>query len=153
MSFESLRTVLDENHIAASPSIAASATVSAAVALMKERNVDAVVAMVAEGFATKRGRRAALVHRDEVHAALKGRRGTRLLALTSGRRLLDIDRHATVPVVEIALLGDVGKFERIGIGLVAVGRAMTEDDDMAPGAKRLDEARRRLRRRRSLWLG
>ena len=51
MSFESLRTVLDENHIAASPSIAASATVSAAVALMKERNVDAVVAMDEGRFA------------------------------------------------------------------------------------------------------
>ena len=45
MSFESLRTVLAENQIAASPSIAATATVSAAVALMRERNVDAIVAM------------------------------------------------------------------------------------------------------------
>jgi CBS domain-containing protein len=51
MSFESLRTVLDENHIAASASIAATATVSAAVALMKERNVDAVVAMDEGRFA------------------------------------------------------------------------------------------------------
>src|SRR5262249_8328872 len=35
---------------------------------------DAVVAMVADGFATKRGRRAALVHRDEVNQRLRGRR-------------------------------------------------------------------------------
>jgi CBS domain-containing protein len=51
MSFESLRAVLAENHIAARPSIAATATVSAAVALMKERNVDAVVAMDEGRFA------------------------------------------------------------------------------------------------------
>jgi CBS domain-containing protein len=51
MSFESLRTVLAENHIAARPTIAATATVSAAVALMKERNVDAVVAMDEDRFA------------------------------------------------------------------------------------------------------
>jgi len=45
MSFESLRTVLAQNHFAAKPAIAATAMVSAAVALMKEHNVDAVVAM------------------------------------------------------------------------------------------------------------
>src|SRR5690606_14620955 len=45
---------------------------------------DAVVTMLAEGFATRRGRRAALIHRDEVNGVLRGRRGSRLLALTSG---------------------------------------------------------------------
>src|SRR4029450_2822903 len=44
---------------------------------------DAVVAMVASGFATPRGRRAALVHRDEVNRVLRGRRGSRLLFLTA----------------------------------------------------------------------
>ena len=51
MSFESLRTVLAENHIAAKPAIAATATVSEAVALMQARNVDAVVAMNDDHFA------------------------------------------------------------------------------------------------------
>ena len=51
MSFASLRTVLAENQIAAKPAIAATATVSDAVALMKERNVDAVVAMNDDRFA------------------------------------------------------------------------------------------------------
>ncbi|HMB80799.1 MAG TPA: helicase-related protein, partial [Vicinamibacterales bacterium] len=45
---------------------------------------DAVVAMTADGFATKRGRRSALVHRDEVNARLRGRRGARMLAIASG---------------------------------------------------------------------
>jgi ATP-dependent Lhr-like helicase len=45
---------------------------------------DAVLTMTAEGFSTRRGRRAALVHRDEVHRTVRGRRGARLLALTSG---------------------------------------------------------------------
>src|SRR4029450_7847703 len=44
----------------------------------------ASVSMVADGFATPRGRRAALVHRDEVNRVLRGRRGSRLLSLTSG---------------------------------------------------------------------
>ena len=37
-------------------------------------------AMTSDGFATRRGRRGALVHRDEVNATLRGRRGARLLA-------------------------------------------------------------------------
>jgi CBS domain-containing protein len=51
MSFASLRTVLAENHIAAKPAIAATATVSDAVALMNARKVDAVVAMNDDRFA------------------------------------------------------------------------------------------------------
>jgi CBS domain-containing protein len=51
MSFESLRTVLAENHLARKPAISATATVSAAIALMKERNVDAVIAMNDDHFA------------------------------------------------------------------------------------------------------
>ena len=37
---------------------------------------DRVVQMAAEGFATKRGRRGALIHRDEVNARVRGRRGS-----------------------------------------------------------------------------
>ena len=51
MTFQSLRAVLAENHVADKPSIAATATVSAAVALMKERNADAVIAMDQGRFA------------------------------------------------------------------------------------------------------
>jgi ATP-dependent Lhr-like helicase len=47
---------------------------------------DAVVKMLAEGFSTKRGRRAALIHHDAVNHRLRGRRGARLVALTSGGR-------------------------------------------------------------------
>jgi MFS family permease len=36
-----------------------------------------------------------------------------LVAVTAGRRLLDIDRHATVPVVEVALLRSMSLFARL----------------------------------------
>ena len=51
---------------------------------LTRHDFDAVVAMAADGFATRRGRRGALIHRDEVHAQLRGRRGARMLAITSG---------------------------------------------------------------------
>src|SRR5205807_7808548 len=44
---------------------------------LERKDFDAVVSMVSDGFATRRGRRAALVHRDEVNAKLRGRRGAR----------------------------------------------------------------------------
>ena len=45
--------------------------------------------MLASGFTTRRGRRGALVHRDEVHGRLLGRRSARLTALTSGGAIPD----------------------------------------------------------------
>ncbi|MBV8457238.1 MAG: DEAD/DEAH box helicase, partial [Acetobacteraceae bacterium] len=42
-----------------------------------------VVRMLAEGFATSRGRRGALIHHDAINHVLLGRRGARLTALTS----------------------------------------------------------------------
>ncbi|HEV3394217.1 MAG TPA: DEAD/DEAH box helicase [Chthoniobacterales bacterium] len=50
---------------------------------------DSVVKMLAEGFSTKRGRRAALIHHDAINHRLRGRRGARLTALTSGGAIPD----------------------------------------------------------------
>src|SRR5262245_4633786 len=50
---------------------------------------DRVVEMLAEGFSTKRGRRSALIHHDAVNHRLRGRRGARLVALTSGGAIPD----------------------------------------------------------------
>ena len=45
--------------------------------------------MLAEGFTTRRGRRGALIHHDAVNHRLRGRRGARLTALTSGGAIPD----------------------------------------------------------------
>ena len=50
---------------------------------------DEVVRMLVDGFATRRGRRGALVHHDAVNGRLRGRRGSRLTALTSGGTIPD----------------------------------------------------------------
>ena len=57
---------------------------------------DAVVAMAAEGFSTRKGRRAALLHRDEVHGTVRGRRGARLLAQVSGGAIPDVADYRVV---------------------------------------------------------
>ena len=50
---------------------------------------DDVLRMLAEGFSTKLGRRGALVHYDAVNRRVRGRRGARLVALTSGGAIAD----------------------------------------------------------------
>jgi ATP-dependent Lhr-like helicase len=70
---------------------------------------DAVVAMAADGFSTRRGRRAALVHRDEVNSMLRGRRGTRLLALTSGGAIPEIADYRVVLEPEDTVIGTLNE--------------------------------------------
>jgi ATP-dependent helicase Lhr and Lhr-like helicase len=51
---------------------------------LPRKDFDEVVAMLSEGIATSRGRSGALLHRDQVNGRIKGRRGARLAAITSG---------------------------------------------------------------------
>lgn len=48
-----------------------------------------VLTMLAEGYATQRGRRGAYLHRDGVNAVLRPRRGARLTAITCGGAIPD----------------------------------------------------------------
>ncbi len=49
----------------------------------------AVAKMLSDGFHTRRGRRAAYLHRDAVHGMLRARRGARLTAITNGGAIPD----------------------------------------------------------------
>src|SRR5512132_1274985 len=51
---------------------------------LERERFDSVIRMLAEGFSTKRGRRSAYLHHDGVNHRLRGRRGARLAAITSG---------------------------------------------------------------------
>ena len=62
---------------------------AAPYASLRREDHDAVVAMLSEGIATRRGRSGALLHRDAVNRVLRGRRGARLTAVTSGGAIPD----------------------------------------------------------------
>ena len=51
---------------------------------LSREDYEAVLVLLSEGIRTGRGQRAAYLHRDRVNNVLKGRRGARLAALTSG---------------------------------------------------------------------
>ena len=63
---------------------------------LPRKDFDDVVQMLAEGFTTRRGRRGAYVHYDGVNARLRGRRGARLAALTSGGAIPDIGDYRVI---------------------------------------------------------
>jgi ATP-dependent Lhr-like helicase len=57
---------------------------AAPFAELARADFDEVLAMLAEGIQTGRGRRGAYLHRDRIHGRLRARRGARIAALTSG---------------------------------------------------------------------
>jgi ATP-dependent Lhr-like helicase len=70
---------------------------------------DAVVALLTEGPASKLGRRGALVHRDGIHRVLRGRRATRLVALTNGGAIPDVADYRVVLDPDETLVGTVNE--------------------------------------------
>lgn len=58
-------------------------------ATLSEESYQALLAMLAEGYTTRHGARGAYLHRDVVNRSLRGRRGGRLTALTSGGTIAD----------------------------------------------------------------
>src|SRR5689334_496363 len=69
----------------------------------------AVVGMLAEGFTTRRGRRGALIHYDGVNHLLRGRRGARLTALTSGGTIPDNADYQVLLEPENHFIGTVNE--------------------------------------------
>lgn len=56
---------------------------------LSQAHYNDVLAMLAEGYATQRGRRGAYIHRDVVNGILRSRRGARLTAITCGGAIPD----------------------------------------------------------------
>ena len=68
---------------------------------------DAILEMLSEGIASKRGRYGAYVHRDRVNKKLRARRGARLAAITSGGAIPDNSLYAVVAEPDGLVVGTV----------------------------------------------
>ena len=69
----------------------------------------ALVRMLAEGFSTRRGRRGALIHYDAVNHMIRGRRGARITALTSGGTIPDNADYQVLLEPENQIIGTVNE--------------------------------------------
>ena len=68
---------------------------------------DEVIVMLSEGINARRGRYGAYLHRDRVNGRVRGRRGSRLAAITSGGAIPDNALYAVVAEPEGAHVGTV----------------------------------------------
>ena len=70
---------------------------------------DAILRMLAEGFATRRGRLGALIYHDAVNHTVRGRKGARLTAVTSGGAIPDTADYQVMLEPEGVLVGTVNE--------------------------------------------
>jgi len=106
-----------------------------------------ILRMLADGYSTRRGPRAAYLHRDAVNGMLRARRGARLTAITSGGAIPDTADYQVVlePQAQIvgsvhedfaveSLAGDVFQLGNVSYRVLRVeqGRLRVEDAQGAP---------------------
>src|SRR6185436_16799454 len=72
---------------------------------LTREDFDAVVEMLSEGISTKRGRSGAFLHRDRVHGIVRGRRGERLAAITSGGAIPDNAQYLVLAEPDETVVG------------------------------------------------
>jgi len=78
-------------------------------AQLERKDYADVVRMVADGFTTRRGTRAAHIHRDAVNRKLRGHAGGRLTAVTSGGTIPDNADYAVVLEPQSQMIGSVNE--------------------------------------------
>jgi ATP-dependent Lhr-like helicase len=74
---------------------------------LARKDFDDVMAMLADGIATTRGRSGTFLHHDRVNGRVRGRRGARLAAITSGGAIPDRADYAVVAEPEGTVVGTV----------------------------------------------
>jgi ATP-dependent Lhr-like helicase len=105
---------------------------------------DAVVRMLAEGFAIRRGRRGAWVHRDAVNGRLRGRRGARLAAITSGGAIPDTADYTVTLEPSGIVVGTVHEdfaVESMAGDVFQLGNTSWRILKIEPGTVRVEDAR------------
>jgi len=74
---------------------------------LDRRDFDSVIEVLSEGIATARGRSGAYLHRDAVNHRVRGRRGARLTAITSGGAIPETSQYLVVAEPEGITVGAV----------------------------------------------
>ena len=116
---------------------------AAPYAELARADFDAVVDMLSDGIATSRGRSGALVHRDAVNRRLRGRRGARLAALTSGGAIPDNANYDVVLEPEGTVIGNLDEdfaIESMAGDIILLGNSSWRIRRVEPGRVRVEDA-------------
>ena len=110
---------------------------------LERKDFNAVIQMLSDGFSTRRGRRAALVHRDEVHATVRARRGSRMLALTSGGAIPEVADYRVILEPEDTFIGTLNEdfaIESLAGDIFQLGNTSWQITQVTSGTVRVRDA-------------
>jgi ATP-dependent Lhr-like helicase len=116
---------------------------AAPFAAVSATEFDEVVGLLAEGIRTGRGRRAAYLHRDQVSGQLKGRRGARMAALTSGGAIPELGDYRVLAQPDNTLVGTVNEdwaIESMVGDIFLLGTTSWRIRRVEPGVVRVEDA-------------
>lgn len=103
----------------------------------------AVVQMLADGYATRRGRRGALLHYDAINSRVRGRRGAALTALTNAGTIPDQFDYDVILAPEDLRIGTLNEdfaFESVAGDIVQLGNASYRILKVETGRVRVEAA-------------
>ncbi|WHZ13481.1 MAG: DEAD/H associated domain protein [Nitrospira sp.] len=104
---------------------------------------DAVVRMLAEGFVTSRGRGRAFLHHDRINRHIRGRRGARLAAITSGGAIPDTANYAVIAEPDGTMVGSVDEdfaVESLAGDIILLGNTSWRIRGVETGKMRVEDA-------------
>jgi ATP-dependent helicase Lhr and Lhr-like helicase len=110
---------------------------------LARKDFEAVVEMLSEGIATARGRRGTHLHRDQVNHRLRGRRGARLAAITSGGAIPDSSQYQVVAEPEGTVVGTLDEdfaIESLAGDIFLLGTTSWRIRRVEPGRIRVEDA-------------
>ncbi len=104
---------------------------------------DQVLRMLADGIATNRGRGLAYLHHDRINRRIKGRRGARLAAITSGGAIPDTANYTVVAEPEGTVVGSVDEdfaVESLAGDIMLLGNTSWRIKGVERGKVRVEDA-------------
>ncbi|TKB89497.1 MAG: DEAD/DEAH box helicase [Nitrospira sp.] len=110
---------------------------------LSREHFDAVVRMLAEGIATQRGRGLAYLYHDRINHRVKGRRGARLAAITSGGAIPDTANYAVVAEPDGTVVGSVDEdfaVESLAGDIMLLGNTSWRIKGVETGKVRVEDA-------------
>jgi ATP-dependent helicase Lhr and Lhr-like helicase len=111
---------------------------------LDREHFEAIIAMLSDGIATQRGRSGAYLHRDQVNGRVRGRRGARLAAITSGGAIPDTANYAVVAEPDGKNVGTVDEdfaVESLAGDVFLLGTGSWRIKRVEPGRVRVEDAR------------
>lgn len=110
---------------------------------LSRETFDTIIEMLSEGIAHSRGRSGAYLHRDRINNRVRGRRGARLAAITSGGAIPETANYAVVAEPDGKVVGSLDEdfaVESLAGDVFLLGTSSWRIRRVEPGRVRVEDA-------------